>query len=45
MIIPLLKGLQTTLKAIFSKPITIQYPEERRPVSDRFRGAPGAAVV
>ncbi|AEB09938.1 NuoI/complex I 23 kDa subunit family protein [Desulfobacca acetoxidans] len=40
MIIPLLKGLGTTFKALISKPITIQYPEERRPVSDRFRGRP-----
>lgn len=29
MIIPLLKGLATTLKYCFSKPITIQYPEEK----------------
>jgi len=40
MIIPLIKGLGTTLKAIFSKPVTILYPEQRRPVSDRFRGRP-----
>lgn len=40
MIIPLLKGLGTTLKAIFSRPITIQYPEVKRPVSERFRGRP-----
>ncbi len=33
------KGLITTLKAlIFEKPVTIQYPEQKRPVRARFRG-------
>lgn len=32
------KGFLTTLKSFFSKPITIQYPEEKRPVRTRFRG-------
>jgi NADH-quinone oxidoreductase subunit I len=40
MILPLLKGLGTTLKAVFSKPVTILYPEQKRPVYDRFRGRP-----
>jgi NADH-quinone oxidoreductase subunit I len=44
MIIPLLKGLATTLKYCFSKPITIQYPEEKRPVYPRFRGHPELVV-
>jgi len=37
-IVPLLKGLSYTLKNFFSKPVTIQYPTERRPVSKRWRG-------
>ncbi len=37
-ITPILKGLAYTLKNFFSKPITIMYPEERREVSDRWRG-------
>jgi NADH-quinone oxidoreductase subunit I len=31
-------GLLTTLKMMFEKPVTIQYPEERRQVSKRYRG-------
>ena len=35
----LLRGLLTTLKAFFlEKPVTIQYPEEKRLVRTRFRG-------
>jgi NADH-quinone oxidoreductase subunit I len=34
----MLKGLLTTLKSMFQKPVTIQYPEEKRPVRARFRG-------
>ena len=30
MIIPLIKGLATTLRHVFTKPITLQYPEEKR---------------
>ena len=33
-----LKGLYTTLRSVFEKPVTIQYPEQKRPVSKRFRG-------
>ncbi len=44
MIIPLLKGLATTLRACFSKPITLQYPEVKRPVAPRFRGYPELVV-
>ncbi len=38
MIMPLIKGLKYTLGRFFSKPITIQYPEERREVAPRWRG-------
>jgi NADH-quinone oxidoreductase chain I len=38
MIIPLLKGLWLTLRRFFSRPITIQYPEEKRPPAKRWRG-------
>ena len=34
----MLKGLSQTLKEFFSKPVTIQYPEEKRKVRPRFRG-------
>ena len=32
------RGLITTLKSMLEKPVTIQYPEEKRPVRTRFRG-------
>jgi NADH-quinone oxidoreductase chain I len=38
MIIPLLKGLGLTLSRFFSKPITIQYPEEKLLPAKRWRG-------
>lgn len=44
MIIPLLKGLATTLKACFSRPITLQYPEQRRQVAPRWRGHPELTI-
>jgi len=31
-------GLWTTFKSMFTRPITIQYPEQKRPVRSRFRG-------
>jgi NADH-quinone oxidoreductase subunit I len=34
----ILRGMATTLRAMFEKPITIQYPEEKRPVRTRFKG-------
>ena len=34
----ILKGLGTTLKHIMAEPVTYQYPEQRRPVRDRFKG-------
>jgi NADH-quinone oxidoreductase subunit I len=37
--IELMSGLITTLKMLFTeKPVTIQYPEEKRAVKPRFRG-------
>ena len=32
------RGLWTTLRSMFEKPVTIQYPEQKRPVRPRFRG-------
>jgi NADH-quinone oxidoreductase subunit I len=37
-VIQLWNGLQTTLKMMFERPVTIQYPEEKRQVRPRFRG-------
>jgi len=34
----LLMGLRLTLKNLFVKKVTIQYPEEKTPISPRFRG-------
>ncbi len=34
----MLEGLKTTLKAMFTKPVTTQYPEEKRKVRTRFKG-------
>jgi NADH-quinone oxidoreductase subunit I len=36
--IGLLKGMRVTLRRCFSKPNTVQYPEERLPVGPMFRG-------
>ena len=37
-ILPLLKGLWLDARRFFSKPITIQYPEEKDAVPPRWRG-------
>ena len=37
-IVELVRGLGTTLKMMFERPVTIQYPEEKREVRQRFRG-------
>lgn len=37
-VIAMLKGMNTTIRAMFTKPVTILYPEEKRPVRARFRG-------
>jgi len=34
----LLKGLQLTGRYFFARKVTLQYPEERAPISPRFRG-------
>ncbi|MCM1512132.1 MAG: NADH-quinone oxidoreductase subunit NuoI [Oxalobacter formigenes] len=34
----ILKGLWVTLRYLFSRKVTVQYPEEKTPVSPRFRG-------
>ena len=36
--LPVLRGLYTTLKSMFEKPVTISYPEQKRPVRERFHG-------
>ncbi len=33
-----MRGLSTTLKSMFEKPVTVQYPEVKRPVKTRYRG-------
>lgn len=38
MILPLLRGLRLTLQKFFSRPVTIQYPEQKREVAPRWRG-------
>jgi NADH-quinone oxidoreductase subunit I len=38
MIRELFRGLSTTFKSMFEKPVTIQYPEVKRPVKTRFKG-------
>jgi NADH-quinone oxidoreductase subunit I len=38
MIRDIFKGLSTTLRYLFQKPVTVQYPEVKRPVRERFRG-------
>ena len=38
MIRPLIDGLKLTLKYFFSKKITLQYPDEKWPVAQRWRG-------
>lgn len=37
-VVELVRGLGTTLKMMFEKPVTFQYPEEKREVRPRFRG-------
>jgi len=32
------KGFVTTIKHVFQPPVTIQYPEQERPVRERFKG-------
>jgi NADH-quinone oxidoreductase chain I len=36
--VPLFKGLAFTFRQIFTKPITYQYPEQKRPIAPNWRG-------
>jgi NADH-quinone oxidoreductase subunit I len=38
LLIELLKGMRLTGRHLFARKITIQYPEEKTPISPRFRG-------
>jgi NADH-quinone oxidoreductase subunit I len=38
MLTEILRGMATTLKHLFQTPVTIQYPDVRRPVRNRFKG-------
>ena len=33
-----MKGMSVTLKHLFSKPVTVQYPDEKLPIADAFLG-------
>src|SRR5690349_3029998 len=37
-VVELMRGLGTTLKMMFERPVTYQYPEEKREVRPRYRG-------
>ncbi len=37
-LLEILKGLKLTLKRLFSKPVTVQYPKEKKPLFPGFRG-------
>ena len=37
-VLPLLKGMAHTLKNFFAKKVTIEYPDKRRDISERWRG-------
>ena len=41
--IHLLKSLLTVLKHLFKKPVTLEYPEKKRYLSDNFRGKPNVS--
>jgi len=36
--LPILKGLWTTLKSVAEKPVTLQYPEQKKVMTKRFKG-------
>jgi NADH-quinone oxidoreductase subunit I len=38
MLTEILRGMATTLKHLFQRPVTIQYPDVKRPVRNRFKG-------
>ncbi len=33
-----LRGFATTIKHLFEEPVTVQFPEQERPVRERFKG-------
>src|SRR5574337_1096847 len=37
-LVELVRGLGTTFKMMFERPVTFQYPEQKREVHPRFRG-------
>lgn len=37
-VLAIFQGMFTTFKTMFGKPVTVQYPEEKRPVRVRFKG-------
>jgi NADH-quinone oxidoreductase subunit I len=37
-VVELARGLSVTFRSMFEKPVTIQYPEVKRPVKKRFKG-------
>ncbi len=38
MFVEIARGLATTFKEIFEEPVTVEYPETKRPVATRFKG-------
>jgi NADH-quinone oxidoreductase subunit I len=36
--LPILKGLWTTIKSVAERPVTLQYPEQKRVMTERFKG-------
>lgn len=38
MFLEIVRGLATTLRSMFEKPVTTAYPEVKRPVSKRYKG-------
>ena len=38
LILEFIKGLSVTLRTFFRPPVTVEYPDEKRPVARRFRG-------
>lgn len=37
-VISTLKGMSVTMKHLLSKPVTVQYPDEKLPIADAYRG-------
>ena len=38
MLVEIIKGFAVTIKQMFEEPVTVQYPDVKRPVSNRFKG-------